>query len=247
MLTKTMPAVLVKAPGDDGVGEGEFEAFVSVMDVKDSYGDVVRPGAFDDTLAAWRESGNPIPVVWSHGYGDVDNHIGVVLEAEQRTLVGKTGLWVRGQLDTGPEDRVARKVAKLFMGRRLTQFSFSYDVTEGAMGHSEEWGDFYDLRKLKLYEVGPTLIGANQETELLAAKALRAIAAEIKAGRVLSAKNEDLLRTAHDSIGTVLGALDSNDEKAMPREPSLKGGHARGAADAFALDQLELELLIELA
>jgi HK97 family phage prohead protease len=247
MLTKSMPAVLLKAPGEDGQPEGIFEAFVSVMDVKDSYGDVVRPGAFDDTLAEWRESGNPIPVVWSHGYYDVENHIGYVLEAEQRTIREKTGLWVKGQLDTGPDDRVARKVAKLFRGRRITQFSFSYDVIEGSMGHSEAWGDYYDLRKLGLYEVGPTLIGANQDTELLAAKALREIAAEIKAGRVLSAKNEDLLRTAHDSIGTVLATLDSNDDKARVDEPAPQEPMRTAAASALALDHTEVELLLELS
>lgn len=248
MQTKTLPAVLMKAGANDGLEAGQFEAFVSVMGNKDSYGDVVMPGAFDDTLAEWAASGNPIPVVWSHGYGSVDNHIGVVLEAAQKTVGGKTGLWVKGQLDTDPEDRVALKVGKLMRGKRLTQFSFSYDVTEGAYVKSQtELGDYYELRKLKLYEVGPTLIGANSETELLAAKALRDIAADIKAGRTISAKNEELLRTAHDSIGTVLSTLDSNDGKAMPCEPSPTGGHAHGAADAFELDQLEFELLIELA
>jgi len=212
----------------------------------------VLPGAFDSTLEEWRASGNPIPVVWSHAYGNVENHIGVVLEAEQRTLDGKTGLWVRGQLDTDPEDRVALKVAKLMRGKRITQFSFSYDVLEGAYVKSQtDLGDYYELRKLRLYEVGPTLIGANQETELLAAKALREIAAEIKAGRTLSSKNEDLLRTAHESIATVLGSLDNgSDEKAMPGEPG-DGATAphpmrHGAADRSSLDQLELELLIEL-
>ena len=250
MLTKTLPALLLKAAYDDDteLPEGQFEALVSVMEVKDAYGDVIRPGAFDDTLAAWRDSGNPIPVVWSHGYYDVDNHIGYLLDAAERTIGGKTGLWVKGQLDTDPDDRVALKVAKLFRGKRITQFSFSYDVVEGAIGHSEQWGDFYDLRKVKLYEVGPTLIGANQDTELLAAKTLREIAAEMKAGRVLSAKNEDLLRTAHDSIGTVLAALEDTDAKAMADEP---GGGATApspirsaAAEASANEsQLEADLI----
>ncbi len=249
MKTKTLEA-LVKAEGD-GLSEGQFEAFVSVMGNKDSYGDVVMPGAFDDTLAEWAASGNPIPVVWSHRYGDIDNHIGVVLEAEQRTIDGKTGLWVKGQLDVDPDDKVALKVAKLMRGKRVTQFSFSYDVVEGAyVTSTTELGNYYELRKLRLYEVGPTLIGANQETELLAAKALRDLAAEIKSGRVLSAKNEDLLRTAHDSIGTVLSALDSNDGKAMPGEPgdgaTAPSPMRAGAADALELDQHELELLIGL-
>lgn len=213
MLTKSVPVTHVKAGTQDGLQEGQFEALVSVMGNKDAYGDVVMPGAFDDTLAVWKASGNPIPVIWSHNYGDLTNHIGYLVDAAEKTLDGKTGLWVKGQLDVSPdpEDALARKAAKLLRGKRVTQFSFSYDVLDAAQAKSDELGNYTELRKLKLYEVGPTLIGANQETELLAAKSLQALAAEIKAGRVLSAKNEQLLRQAHESIGTVLSALDSND------------------------------------
>ena len=224
MQTKCVPVTHVKAGKADGLEEGQFEAFVSVMGNKDSYGDVVELGAFDDTLTEWATSGCPIPVIWSHGYYDVYNHIGWLLDAEQRTIKSKTGLWVFGQLDesSDPEDAQARKAAKLLRGKRVTQFSFSYDVIEGGYEKSEEHGDYYSLRKLKLYEVGPTLIGVNQETELLDAKAIRALAVEVKAGRVLSAKNEEALRSAHDSIGVVLAALDStsDDGKAKAREPA---------------------------
>lgn len=220
MLTKCVPVTLVKAGTDDGLEEGQFEALVSVVGNKDAYGDVVQSGAFDDTLAEWKASGNPIPVIWSHRYDDPENHIGYLLDAAEKTIDGKTGLWVKGQLDTDPDARKARQVGRLLKGRRVTQFSFSYDVTDGAMEKSETLGDYYALRKMKLYEVGPTLIGANQETELLNAKALRELALEVKAGRVISAKNEELLRTAHESIGSVLAALDSNDGKAKASEPA---------------------------
>lgn len=247
MLSKTAPAVVKSS---DVLGE--FEAFVSVMGVKDFYGDVVQPGAFDDTLAKWKDSGNPIPVVWSHGYHDVLNHIGYALEAEQRTISGKTGLWVRGQLDVtdAEEDARARKAARLMKSGRVSQFSFSYEVWDGAPAKSEEFGDYYSLNRLGLYEVGPTLIGANADTELLAAKALRDLAVELKSGRVLSAKNEELLRAAHESIGSVLAALEnSNDGKAMtggPSTPMKAVDHTRGAASRLALEQLEVGLLIDL-
>ena len=253
MLTKSVPVTHVKAGEQDGLADGQFEALVSVMGNKDSYGDVVMPGAFDDTLAEWKSSGNPIPVIWSHGYFDATNHIGYLLDAEQRTVDGKTGLWVKGQLDTSPdpEDAQARKVGKLLRGKRVTQFSFSYDVIEGGMEKSEEHGDYYALRTLKLYEVGPTLIGANQETELLDAKAIQALAIEVKAGRVISAKNEELLRTAHESIGSVLAALDSNDGKAKADEPAKDEEPAgakseepmrRSPASELAVLALDLEL-----
>lgn len=220
MLTKSVPVVAVKAGEQDGLEPGQFEALVSVIGNKDAYGDVVMPGAFDETLAEWKASGNPIPVIWSHGYQDPDNHVGYVLDAQERTVDGKTGLWIKAQLDTDDDAPKARQVGRLLRGKRVTQFSFSYDVLEGAHAKSDELGDYYELRKMRLYEVGPTLIGANQETELLSAKALDALVAEVKAGRVLSAKNEEKLRTAYDSIGAVLSALDSNDGKARADEPA---------------------------
>lgn len=250
MQTKTCPVVRVKAGAQDGLEEGQFEAFVSVFGNKDAYGDVVMPGAFAATLEQWKASGSPIPVVWSHRYEDPDYHIGAVLEAEERTIDGKSGLWVRGQLDIDDDAPKARQVARLLKGRRVTQFSFSYDVTDGALEKSDALGDYYALRGVKLYEVGPTLIGANQDTELLNAKALGALAAEVKAGRVISAKNEELLRTAHDSIGSVLAALDG-DGKATAGEPAKDEEPQRAKSEEpmrltdAALSALALELVLD--
>ena len=121
---------------------------------------------------------------------------------------------------------------RLLKGRRVTQFSFAYDIDEAAW--VEKDGDsWYELRKLSVHEVGPTPIGANQETELLAVKAAaqhtERFVADVKAGRVLSAKNETTLRDAlaslegsAEQIKNVLSALDSNsdDGKAKPSEPA---------------------------
>lgn len=230
MLFKSCPA-LVKAAGvPDGLAEGQFEALVSVFGNKDSYGDIVVPGAFTDTLADWARSGNPIPVFWSHRLDDPDMCIGEVLEAKQTDL----GLWVRAQLDLDEDAKKAKQVYRLLKGRRVTQFSFAYDVDEAAWVETEDdW--WYELRKLKLHEVGPTPIGANQETELLAVKAasehVRRFVADVKAGRVLSAKNEGILREALDQLDgaagqlkNVLSALEggevNDDEKARTHEPA---------------------------
>jgi HK97 family phage prohead protease len=173
MHIKSRPAqVKVKAvTTDDGATEGTFEAIVSTWD-EDSYGDVVLRGAFTDTLAEWKASGDPLPVLWSHASDDPDYHIGWVLEAEERDV----GLWVRGQLD--PDDLADRtsktaKVLRLLKGRRVTQFSFRFDILDGGWGQ-RDGRDVYELRKLKLWEVGPTLIGVNQATDLLDVKRRKA-------------------------------------------------------------------------
>ena len=43
-------AVKLKAGPDDGLEDGQFEAYAAVFGKKDSYGDVIIPGAFADTL-----------------------------------------------------------------------------------------------------------------------------------------------------------------------------------------------------
>lgn len=239
--------VNVKAAGtQDGTDDGVFEAIVATWDI-DSYGDKIVKGAFADTLTEWKDRGDPIPVIWSHMSFDPEMHIGTVEQAEERD----DGLWVKGRLDL--EETKAAQVYRLLKGRRVTQFSFAFDVLDGsyvekqepAGADNENLADqgYYELRKLKLYEVGPCLIGVNQETELLAVKAggrdlrigvhgehtpreseLIEIAVKaalgVKAGRVLSAKNESTLRDAADkidagrkAINTVLAALGDDDGK----------------------------------
>jgi HK97 family phage prohead protease len=232
MLHKSCP-VKVKATGEaDGLEEGQFEAIVSVFGNRDSYGDVVVPDAFKDTLAEWEASGNPIPVYYSHRMDDPDYNIGHVLEAKETD----EGLWIKGQLDLDDEAKKARQVYRLLKGRRLTQFSFAYDIEEGGWATRKN-GDvdeeYYELRKLKLYEAGPTPIGANQETELLgvksAAEHAQRFAAEVKAGRVLSSKNENTLReavasldAASKSITDVLAAV-GDEEKDQEKNAQPEG------------------------
>jgi Escherichia/Staphylococcus phage prohead protease len=195
MQLKTMRAA-VKTIDDENAAdgsEGTFEAIVSTYGV-DSIGDQVMPGAFTQTLSDWKESGAPIPVIWSHRHDDPFAHVGEVLDAQERE---NEGLWVKAQLDM--DNPTGRQVYKLLKGGRVRQFSFAYDVEDS---ESKDDG-ITQLKQLKLYEVGPTLIGMNQQTDLLDVKGL-------KRGRVLSAKNESDLRKAVDLIGGVLKQLDSD-------------------------------------
>ena len=219
----------VKAGPDDGLTEGEFTAYASVFGNKDSYGDVVVKGAFADDLQAWKDSGQNIPLLFGHNMADPDFNIGHVVKAEEDEF----GLKVTAQLDL--ENPKAAQVYRMIKGRRINQMSFAYDVLEGANAKSDTLGDYYELRKLKTYEVSVVTIGANQETEILAVKsATDALMA--KAGRVLSAKNEGALRSAHeqlvgaaDQIKTVLSVFDDgtgDDQSKASGEPEAKSSAA---------------------
>lgn len=246
MLTKTVGARVKAAGSADGLVEGQFKALVSVFGNVDSYGDMVMPGAFTDDLAAWQASGDPIPIYWSHQLSDPDMNLGSVVSAQETG----DGLEVVGQLDL--ENPKAAQAYRLMKGRRVTQFSFSYDIQEAAWverpnadGQGTNF-DTYELRKLHVYEVGPCAIGANQSTDLLAVKTagehLAHIGAAIKAGRVLSAANETTLRTARDNaagaveaIDGVLSAMDSagktDDGKASTTAPDKDDEPQRAKSD----------------
>jgi phage head maturation protease len=171
---KSAPAQLAPEADNDA---GTFEAIVSVFGNKDLVGDVVMPGAFSKSLAAWKESGDPIPVYWSHRLDDPSYNVGELVDA--RELAGgdptipawandhvkaNGGLYVKGKID---DFGMGAQVQHLMKTRRVKQFSFSYDVVRETKSKS---GDANELHELWLHEVGPTPLGANPLTELISAK-----------------------------------------------------------------------------
>lgn len=204
--------------GEPASGAGVFEALVSVFGNKDSYGEVVMPGAFTRTLDEWEKSGDPIPVYWSHRLDDPDFNIGHVLEAKETD----DGLWVKAQLDL--DNPKAKSTHNLMKSRRVTQFSFSFNVPPGG---AKEGEDAIELHDIDLYEVGPTPIGANPETDLIG----------VKAGRVLSAKNIEKIKSARDAMRAADAALsellklDNPDEDGKSHTPGKVGAPPEGGTE----------------
>lgn len=212
MKTKDFQVSIKAAGEDDGLKSGQVRMLVSAFGNVDSYGDEVMAGAFAKNLAEWEAKGDPIPFIWSHQWSDPFAHIGAVDSAAEVPA----GLEVVATLDVEgdePENAKARKVYQLLKGRRVTQASFAYDVLDAEMVErvaddgAKYW--VYELRELAILEVGPTLLGANRDTELLAAKSREVIDAAAKAGRVLSTKNYAALQDAHAAIGEVLASAES--------------------------------------
>lgn len=171
--------VKLKAYGDDGsdLDDGEFVAYASIFGNVDAYGDVVVKGAFSDTLADWKSSGNTLPVLYGHDFADPFSNIGAVIDAVE----DDRGLRVHGRLDL--DNPKARQVFQLLKGRRLSQMSFAFDVVDGAP--AEKDGEpVFELRRLNLYEVSVVPIGANQDTEILAVKSgVEGLVTAVEAGQ----------------------------------------------------------------
>jgi HK97 family phage prohead protease len=196
MQLKTVPARLKAVPEGGDTPAGVFEGYASVFGNTDSVGDVVQKGAFTDTLAKWQESGSPMPVIWSHRHDDPMAHIGVVTDAKE----DDHGLFVKAQLDIA-DNPTAAQVYRLIKGGRVKNMSFAYDIVDA----EENSSGGYDLKALDVFEVGPTLIGANQATDITDVKSA-------KAGRALSAKNETSLRNAVELLQGVLDSLGPNED-----------------------------------
>ena len=221
---------------------GQFEALVAVFNNVDRVGDMILPGAFEGTLAAWQEKGAPIPVIYSHEWDNLDAHIGEVLEAKEV----EEGLWVKAQVDL--EEDFAKRVFKKMQRGTLRQFSFAYDVIESAQvdrGEKENPRYVNELRKLDLLEVGPCLVGMNPDTQLLDLKG----DARLKRGARHSAKDNEMVQKIHD-YAVALGAKcaevgdsgDSEDEGEGEADTD-KGGKAKGPGRETLAARVALELM----
>lgn len=242
----------VKAGPTDGLAEGEFLVYPSTFTkTPDSYGDVVAPGAFLEDIAAWKDSGNVLPGLYGHRLDDPDFFVASATEMGE----DDHGWWVRGVFDL--ESPKGQQVYRLVKGRRLNQLSFAYDVLDSGTvevdGPDGAKGEANELRRLKVYEFSFVPIGANQDTSVVAVKAL---AEGIKAGRVLSSKNEASLREARDAIDAVLSSLEdtaennTDPEKASGKPKAKTDEEPRGAksveeltVDPSARILAELDLL----
>ncbi len=206
---------------------GQFEALVAVFGNVDRAGDMILPGAFEDTLKGWQEKGAPIPVIYSHEWDNLDAHIGEVLEAKEV----EEGLWVKAQVDL--EEEFAKRVFKKMQRGTLRQFSFAYDVVESAQvdrGEKENPRYINELRKLDLLEVGPCLVGMNPDTQLIDLKgdaltgALQTGTGNARRGARHTAKEFAAIQAIHDHA-VALGA------KCAEHEDSDEGEDGEGEAE----------------
>lgn len=237
--------VKVKAVGDPGdAPDGTFQAYASVFDNIDSYGDIVRKGAFARTLLEWAGKATAkLPVLWGHDMYDPFSNIGYVEQAKE----DDHGLWIEGVLDL--ENPKAAQVHRLLKGGRIDQMSFAFDTIQSKRA-TVDGVEVNELLDLDLYEVSVVPLGANQETEILLVKQQRGLLpAGAKAGRVLSAKNEGALRAAYESIGAVLDALEPDDPKASEpgpakdeEPPAAKSEEPSRTSSALARLQLDLAI-----
>lgn len=216
--------------------QGVFEAIVSVFGNVDRAGDRVMPGAFNGSLASWEQKGRPIPVIFAHDWGNLDAHIGEVLEAKET----EDGLWVKGKLEM--DEPFAQRVWKKMKRGTIAEFSFAYDVVDSYLVKEKDGSYINELRAVDLFEVGPCLVGMNPETELLGVKDHDA-----KAGARNSAKDAARIQAIHDAaceLGAKCAQLDDSEGgEGKARSKDEADGKSKGARPGTLAARVALELL----
>lgn len=154
----------VKAVTDEGVIEGYASTFGNV----DSAGDVIAPGAFTRTLAAWRAKGRPVPVLWQH---DAYDPIGVTTSIEE----DDKGLRVTAKLVT--EVARARDAHALAKAGALGGLSIGFSVP--AIASDGQPAIVWDeeqraavFREVRLWEYSLVTFPANEEAVLTSVKSV---------------------------------------------------------------------------
>ena len=162
---------MVKSADDSGTISGYFSTYDRIPD---SYGDIIAPGAFTDTIKKREASGHPFPLCWNH---DLDQIIGKVDTIEDDA---------KGPLMTASffNTPLAQEKRAIVQSGVVYQFSFAYDVKDAEVVELEDGTRANELRKLDLFEVSIVPIPANQN----------AVVTDIKAGRRNRKSDEDIIR-----------------------------------------------------
>ena len=222
---------LFKSYGEVKAGDaGTISGYFSTYDrIPDSYGDVIAPGAFTETIKAREESGHPFPLCWNH---DLDQIIGKVDKIEDTE---KGPLMTASFFDT-PLAQEKREIVKSGV---VFQFSFAYDVKDAAVVTLEDGTKANELRQIDLFEVSIVPIPANPRAEVTSIKSEEP---EVKSGRRNSKKDADVI----NQIITLAQSL--LDDEVVEEEPEVIGedeAEANAAAEEPEQSNPEKDRLLE--
>lgn len=168
----------VKAVSDEGVIEGYASVFGGAPD---SYGDIVAPGAFVDSLAKHKREGTMPLMLWGH-----DSFSPPIGNWNDMAEDGK-GLWVQGQADL--EDPMGQRVHRALKRKAMKGLSIGYETLESE--NDPKRPGIRILKSVDLWEVSPVNFPAQRRA------AVDTVKSYISAGTLPSLPQfEEFLREA---------------------------------------------------
>jgi uncharacterized protein len=170
-------ALEIKAIADDGT----FTGYGSVFGNVDSYGDIIQPGAFKNTLI---NGGKKVKLLWQHLS---DQPIGVYTNIQEDSY----GLLVTGQINLDVQQG-AEAYALLKQGA-LDGLSIGFQTVRSDI---DETSGIRTLTEIKLWEISLVTFPANELATVTTVKSA------LELSRVLAALNEKQLSEVRDLINT---------------------------------------------
>lgn len=198
---------------------GTIAGYFSTYDkTPDSYGDIIEPGAFTETIKAREESGHPFPLCFNHDFSAVIGAVESIKDTEK-------GPYIEANfLDT----TLAQDVRKMLQSGAIYQFSFAYEVKGWRDPNEEEKkaGVLNVLTKVDVFEISVVTVPANQNA---VATEVKAIEPETKQGRRNRKADEDLINETIAQLNSCISALNSLLEDGAENKPTEDDGEKEKA------------------
>lgn len=233
-------AIELKFPDDRP--EGSVVALFSRFNVIDRDGDVTLPGAFQD--------GAPVRIsAWGHRWDQLPVGKG-------RIVVTEDGAYLDGQFFLNTEAGKETYLTVKNLGE-LQEWSYGFEVVEAEPGEFEGKPVRF-LKRLRVFEVSPVLVGAGIGTQTLVLKGMKAISDEewsaierelrdmpmvdlvathrrlhqwAAQGNVLSGFTRADMERLHRMAEAELRRRAEEDDREPPEPTPLEWGSARAAED----------------
>lgn len=141
----------IKSVNDDGF----FSGYGSVNYNKDSYGDIVMPGAFAKSLNDWNAKNKWPPVLFNHNRDEI-------IGCYTKMYEDAHGLYVEGRLLIENISK-AREVHALLKAQVIDGLSIGYRTVKEEYDRDN---DSLKLLEVKLYEVSIVTFPANDEARI---------------------------------------------------------------------------------
>jgi HK97 family phage prohead protease len=221
--------------------QGIVECFVAGIGNKDSVGDIVLPGAFNDSLKKRKPR-----VVWGH---DWNAPIGKVIDiyevgptdprlpAKMRQA-GIGGLYARVQFNLKSERGREAFNSVLFFGEEQ-EWSIGYKTLDSVFSQERQANL---LKVLELFEVSPVLHGANQLTATVSIKSEQQAQVDSFAKskwKTFDPQFAEMIQSKYPSIWKLGGNIKGNDQYRALKPVLARGGKATSEAEINALELRE--------
>lgn len=127
---------------------GTFEGYGSIFGNVDAHGDMILPGAFQDSISQRKAQGRGLPMYAQHGFSDT-LPVGVWHDFEEDTK----GLRMRGEIAAMDTDH-GRRIYGLVKAGALSGLSIGYRIPKNGAAYGSKPGEpRRTIKKVDLFEV----------------------------------------------------------------------------------------------